>query len=87
MYNVFHGNHSYPHPNTGSIDRLSNRLNWSRRRDIVRSRFNIFLHLTMAQAGPIALLAIASAAGIGALLAHKNKTLRYKAAALMALSV
>lgn len=45
-----------------------------------------FLHLTMAQAGPIALLAIASSAGIGALLAHKNKTLRYKAAALMALS-
>jgi len=43
-----------------------------------------FLHLSIAQAGPVALTAIASSAGIGALLAHQNKTLRYKAAALMA---
>jgi uncharacterized membrane protein YfcA len=45
-----------------------------------------FLHLSIAEAGPIALMAIASSAGIGALLAHKNKTLRYKAATLIGLA-
>ena len=44
-----------------------------------------FLDLKIAEAGPIALTAIASSAGIGALLAHRTKTLRYKAATLMAL--
>lgn len=45
-----------------------------------------FLHLSIAQAGPVALMAIASSASIGAFLAHQNKTLRYKAAALMAVA-
>jgi len=44
-----------------------------------------FLDLNIAQAGPIALMAIASSSGVGALLAHRNKTLRYKAAILMAI--
>ena len=44
-----------------------------------------FLDLKIAEAGPVALTAIASSAGIGALLAHRAKTLRYKAATLMAL--
>jgi hypothetical protein len=43
------------------------------------------LHLTIAQAGPIALMAIASASSVGAVLAHRMKTLRYKAATLMAI--
>jgi uncharacterized protein len=42
-----------------------------------------FLQLNIAEAGPIALMAIASSAGIGALLAYRNKTLRYKAALLI----
>lgn len=42
------------------------------------------LHLTVAEAGPIALSAIALAAGVGALLGFKNKILRYKAASFMA---
>jgi uncharacterized membrane protein YfcA len=45
-----------------------------------------FLHLSIAEAGPIALMAIASSAGIGALLAHRNKNLRYKAALLIGLA-
>ena len=45
-----------------------------------------FLHLSIAEAGPIALMAIASSAGIGALLAYRNKTLRYKAALLIGLA-
>jgi len=45
-----------------------------------------FLHLSIAEAGPIALMAIASSAGIGALLAHRNKILRYKAALLIGLA-
>jgi uncharacterized membrane protein YfcA len=44
-----------------------------------------FLHLSIAEAGPIALMAIASSAGIGALIAYRNKTLRYKAALLIGL--
>jgi uncharacterized membrane protein YfcA len=42
------------------------------------------LHLTVAEAAPISLLAIALAAGVGALLGFKNKILRYKAAGFMA---
>jgi len=45
-----------------------------------------FLHLSIAEAGPIALMAIASSAGIGALLAYRNKTLRYRAALLIGLA-
>ena len=43
------------------------------------------LHLNIAEAAPISLLAITLAAGVGALLGLKNKILRYKAAGLMAL--
>ena len=43
------------------------------------------LHLPVAQAAPIALSAIALAAGVGALLGLKNKILRYKAAGFMAI--
>ena len=43
------------------------------------------LHLTVAEAAPIALCAIALAAGVGALLGLKNKILRYKAAGFMAI--
>ncbi len=43
------------------------------------------LHLTVAEAAPISLLAIALAAGVGALLGFKNKILRYKAAGFMAM--
>jgi len=43
------------------------------------------LHLSVAEAAPIALSAIALAAGIGALLGLKNKILRYKAAGFMAI--
>jgi len=43
------------------------------------------LHLTVAEAAPIALSAIALAAGIGALMGLRNKILRYKAAGFMAL--
>ena len=43
------------------------------------------LHLTVAEAAPISLLAIALAAGVGALLGFKNKILRYKAAGFMAI--
>lgn len=43
------------------------------------------LHLKVAEAAPIALSAIAIAAGVGALLGHKNKILRYRAAIFMAL--
>ena len=43
------------------------------------------LHLPVAQAAPIALSAIALAAGVGALLGLKNKILRYKAAGFMAM--
>jgi uncharacterized membrane protein YfcA len=42
------------------------------------------LHLSVAEAAPIALSAIALAAGVGALLGLKNKILRYKAAGFMA---
>jgi uncharacterized membrane protein YfcA len=45
-----------------------------------------FLHLNIAEAGPIALMAVASSAGIGALIAYRNKTLRYKAALLIGLA-
>jgi uncharacterized membrane protein YfcA len=43
------------------------------------------LHLSVAQAAPIALSAIALAAGVGALLGLKHKILRYKAAGFMAI--
>ena len=43
------------------------------------------LHLTVAEAAPIALSAIALAAGVGALMGLRNKILRYKAAGFMAL--
>ena len=43
------------------------------------------LHLEVATAGPIALSAIALAAGVGAFLGLKAKILRYKAAGLMAI--
>ena len=43
------------------------------------------LHLKIAEAAPVSLLAIALAAGFGALLGLKNKILRYKAAGLMAI--
>lgn len=42
------------------------------------------LHLTMAQAAPVGLLAVAVAAGLGALLGWRAKVLRYRAAAVMA---
>ncbi|MFZ4062763.1 MAG: sulfite exporter TauE/SafE family protein [Polynucleobacter sp.] len=44
-----------------------------------------FHHLTVAQAAPIALCAVALAASVGALLSLKRKILRYKAAGLMAI--
>ncbi|MEQ1601852.1 MAG: sulfite exporter TauE/SafE family protein [Methylophilaceae bacterium] len=44
-----------------------------------------FLHLTIARAVPIALLAVMLAAGTAAVLALRAKTVRYKAASLMAL--
>lgn len=44
------------------------------------------LHVGMAQAGPVALLAVALAAGAGAALAWRSHTLRYRAAGLMALA-
>lgn len=43
------------------------------------------LHLKVAEAAPIALTAIALAAGVGAFLGHQNKILRYRAAIFMAL--
>jgi uncharacterized membrane protein YfcA len=43
------------------------------------------LQLKVAEAAPIALTAIALAAGVGALLGYKNKILRYRAAIFMAL--
>jgi len=43
------------------------------------------LHLTVAEAAPIALSAIALAAGVGALMGLRDHILRYKAAGLMAL--
>jgi uncharacterized membrane protein YfcA len=42
------------------------------------------LHLTVAQAAPISLLAVALAAGVGAVLALRARTLRYRAAGVMA---
>lgn len=42
------------------------------------------LHLGMAQAAPVSLLAVTLAAGIGAWLAWRNRVLRYRAAGLMA---
>lgn len=44
----------------------------------------LVLHLPMAQAGPMGLVAVALSAGLGAALALKQGLLRYKAAALMA---
>jgi uncharacterized protein len=43
------------------------------------------LHLTVAQAAPIGLLAVTISAGVGAILGLRAKILRYKAAGLMAL--
>lgn len=42
------------------------------------------LHLSLAQAGPVGLLAVAIAAAVGAVLGWRMRVLRYKAAALMA---
>lgn len=42
------------------------------------------LHLGMAQAAPIGLTAVALSAGVGAAMALRNRTLRYRAAAVMA---
>jgi uncharacterized protein len=42
------------------------------------------LHLTVAEAAPISLLAVALAAGVGAVLALRARTLRYRAAGVMA---
>ena len=44
------------------------------------------LHLTLAQAGPIGLMATGASAALGAVLAHQLGLVRYKAAALMALA-
>lgn len=44
------------------------------------------LHLTLAQAGPIGLMATGASAALGAILAHQVGLVRYKAAALMALT-
>ena len=44
------------------------------------------LHMPMVDAAPVGLLAVALAAGLGAVLGLRAKTLRYKAAALMALT-
>ena len=43
------------------------------------------LHLSMQQAAPIALFAVASGAAVGAIDGFKHKLVRYKAAALMAI--
>lgn len=43
------------------------------------------MHLTLAQAGPIGLMATGASAALGAVLAHRQGLVRYKAAALMAL--
>lgn len=42
------------------------------------------LHLPLAQASPISLLAVAISAGLGAFLAWRKRTLRYRAAGVMA---
>lgn len=42
------------------------------------------MHLTVAQAGPIGLLAVTLSAGIGAILGYREKILRYKASAFIA---
>ncbi|MCW5650462.1 MAG: sulfite exporter TauE/SafE family protein [Ramlibacter sp.] len=44
------------------------------------------LHLSMAQAGPVGLMAVALAATVGAVLGWRAGVLRYKAAALMAVA-
>lgn len=44
------------------------------------------LHLTLAQAGPIGLLAVGISAGMGALIGLRAKTVRYRAALLIAAS-
>ncbi|CAM3650235.1 sulfite exporter TauE/SafE family protein [Polynucleobacter brandtiae] len=44
-----------------------------------------FAHLTIAQAAPIGLCAVALASSVGAILGLKNNTLRYRAAGFMAL--
>lgn len=44
------------------------------------------LHLSLADAGPVGLLAVMLASSLGALLGLRTRTLRYKAAGLMALA-
>ena len=44
-----------------------------------------FMHMTMSEAGPIALTAIALSASVGAIIGLNTKVLRYKAAMFMAL--
>lgn len=43
------------------------------------------MHLTVAEAGPIGLLAVTLSAGIGAILGFRERILRYKAASLIAI--
>jgi uncharacterized membrane protein YfcA len=44
------------------------------------------LHMSLVEAGPVGLLAVALAASLGAMLGLRTRTLRYKAAGLMAAS-
>jgi uncharacterized membrane protein YfcA len=45
----------------------------------------LFVGLNISEAGPISLMAIAASSSVGALLAFKTKSLRYKAAGLIAM--
>ena len=44
------------------------------------------MHLTLVQAGPIGLMATGASAGLGAILAHRHGSVRFRAAALMAVT-
>ncbi|MBX3617398.1 MAG: sulfite exporter TauE/SafE family protein [Nitrosomonas sp.] len=44
------------------------------------------LHFTVAQAAPVALLAVSLSAGIGALIAHRQRLVRYRAAGFIAVT-
>lgn len=44
------------------------------------------LHFTVAQAAPVALLAVCLSAGIGALIAHRQRLVRYRAAGFIAIT-
>ncbi|WP_231969399.1 sulfite exporter TauE/SafE family protein [Polynucleobacter necessarius] len=63
-----------------------NGSHWGRRWHPVSTLIGIcFLHLSVAEAAPISLFAIALSAGIGALLGFKNKILRYRAVGFTAI--